>query len=323
MVAALSLIALLAQGPKPFKANATIGQFVKIGSTIIQGGRVQDWGNQQKIALNAARIDVAYPFKNRVILAEPDSKLLVMSVTLLNTSTTQIVVGGDRMPTVCFWDPKGQTQFRLVNYIDPKTQKLPVGQLKTGKSAAFDIVVQIPSHYDDFRLGLGWGRLEMVAWYDLRTKMGKTQSIFSPNGLQVENEAEAKAKTPFDLGPVLVTVDGLLEESDRRGSVATAADVKVIAVKAQNTQSAPCRWGWQYVEASLVLEDGTKVGAYPGVFKRESGDAWIDDLNPGQTAEVQFVFSTASTQKPKTLNLKWLETNRTAKVRLDGPLSLR
>lgn len=319
MLASIALLLMFGQTApnRAFKANTEIGQFTKIGMTIMQGGKPQDWGNQQKIALNAARVDLNYPCKDRLIAAEAGLKLLVLNLTQLNTSRNSLVVGGDTMPLLQIWDPHGSRDFRLVNYFDPKTKTQPTGILKTGQKVTFDMVVQVPANFDDFRLGLSWQRPEFVAWLDLRGKMGKMTSVFSPNGISAEDVGEAQANTPFDLGPLKVTVIGEAAESDRKGSVASFGPGRVLSLTAENVQAAPVRWGWQYIEATLVLTDGTKVSAYPSIYVSESGNAWVGDLEPGKSVRSQFVFSTASTEKPKWLELKWIETRRSVRVKLD------
>jgi|GEM_PF-4440333 len=314
MVLSLFLTALLGQ-TQTFKETAKVGVPYKIGHYIEQGGRPQDWGNYVNLAFNSARVAMSYPTTKYPVLAEVGSKLLVFNVTITNPSKIAIVLGGDSMPLVSIWDVHGSKAIKLVNYFDPKTKTWPTGQLKKGESANFDIVVSFPAAFKDFRIGFGWERLQTVAWLDLTSKMGKSTSVFAPNGIEVVDEAQAKLGDSFDLGPLAVKLNGALQGDSRKGDAASNKG-SVFSITVENTQLVPCRWGWQYIEAFLVMSNGAKVGMYPTLYDATSGAAWIGDLEVGKRTTSQMCFSHDPSLKPVAIEIAWVDTKRKVKINL-------
>jgi len=311
----LAVTILLGQ-TQTFKETAKVGVPLKIGHYIEQGGRPQDWGNYVNLAFNSARIAMSYPTTKYPVLAERGSKLVVFNVTIINPSKMDVILGGDSMPLVATWDAHGMASgIKLVNYFDLKTKTWPTGRLKTGQSANFDIVVSYPATFKDFRIGFGWERLQTVAWLDLTSKMGKSTSVFAPNGIEVVDDAEVKLGDTFDLGPLTMKLNGALEGGSRKGDTASTKG-SVFSITVENTQLVPCRWGWQYVEAYLVMSNGAKVGMYPTLYDATSGAAWIGDLEVGKKATSQMCFSHDPSLKPTAIEIAWADTKRKVKVKL-------
>lgn len=311
----LSLAAaiLLAQN-QPFKETAKVGVPMKIGHLVLQGGKPQDWGNYTNLAFNSARVAMSYPTTryDHPVLAEAGAKLVVFNVTLTNPSRIGTVLGGDSMPQVQLWDKQSQKGVKLINYFDPKTKTFPDGTLKKGASANFDIVMSFPAGHKDFRVGFYWEAPQWVAWLDLTSKMGKSSSAFSPNGIEVVDEAEVKLGDTFDLGPLSMKVNG----TEKGTGDAASTKGSVLGITVENTQLVPCRWGWQYIETYLVLSNGSKVGMYPTLYDSGTGKAWVGDLAPGKKATSQMTFSHDPSLKPTALEITWVDTRRKVKIKL-------
>jgi len=312
-LAALALLAL-AQVSAQFKETAKIGAPTRIGFDIYQGGKPQDWGNHIDITVNSARTALSYPHTRRVILPGPGQKLAVFNVTLTVTSAVNLVMGGDNMPAVALWKSPQPIKAEIINYFDPKTKDWPTGNYKKGQKGGFDIVCVVPADLADWRVGFIWGKSQSVAWIDLTSKIAKPDSVFTKDNVVVDR-AEVKAGTKFDLGPLSMTLTGPVAEADRKGDAATTKGT-VLTLTGENTQAAPCRWGWQYVETWLILANGSKVGMYPTLYDTATGKAWIGDLNPGQATTSQLSFSHDPSVKPVAVEITWLDTKRTVRIAL-------
>jgi len=322
MVALAALLAFACQGvqtpPKPFKATAQLGAPFTMGyeQVIIGTTKKIDTGTLRVLTLSSADLSATYPNTSENIVAGAGEKLLILHGALKNPSVVDLPVSGSGLASVRFWDGQGKGTFKFAGFFDPQSHNPVHGTLRKGQSAPFDCVIRIPALFDPIHVGLYHENKARIAWYDLKSRLGKMQSAFSPDGFTLTERAKAAKNQSFDFDLYRMKVLGASEVSTVGGVEKGSQPLWIVSVEVTNAMLLPARWGWQYTAPELVMQDGATVAGMRDLIDKATDKTWSGDLPVGATMTAQFIFRPSNGQIPTAFRLTLSSSGRKIEVPL-------
>ncbi|MBI4891799.1 MAG: hypothetical protein HY821_14330 [Acidobacteria bacterium] len=312
--------ALLAQAP--FRPTAQLGVPAQVGgiSRVIGSKEVLEVGSLREVTLDSAELALAFPNRLENVIAAAGEKLLILRGSVRNPEKTSVAhlgaseVVGLRMAL-------RNTKTKRVDFIahyDPETLKPISKQLKGGESARFIGVWRVPADWAEFRIGLSYGNSPIVPTYDLAGKIIPPRSIFlAPDGVNLNLTATAASGSSFEVDGLEVGAARLSQPARIAGTARDPSQpLYVVTLPVTNRLLLPARWGWQYVNAELLHEDGTATKFYPSIVNQATDAEWAGDLDPAATASSQFIFRPGAVKRPRALRLTMVPTGRQVEIGL-------
>jgi hypothetical protein len=297
---------------KQFRATAKLGVPYTIGEVFTVHGtkEVIDVGELRILTVASTFLDLNYPNLSENISAGPGEKLFIVRGTLKNPSSVELPVGAGALFGMRFFDGKGKGEFKFIGTFDSQTHKYLRGSLKKGESANLDCVVKVPAKFEDFRVGFYFRSTGRMAWYDFNPSLKKVSSVFSINGISLEDNAKVSKEKAFDFDAFEMAN---LQYSE---SSAVGQHKGVVSVQVSNSMMLPAKWGWQYVTPELVLADGSVVPGDRDLIDQSTGKTWSGDLGGRASMTASFGFSSSPKSAPKFFRLTSVLTKRTVEVEL-------
>ncbi len=312
--------ALLAQAPA--RPIGQLGVPARVGAItrVIGSNEILETGTLREVTLESAELALVFPNRHENVIAAGDEKLLILRGTVRNPEKTSVAHLGPS-EVVGLRLALKNTMTKRVDFIahyDPETLQHISGKLKGGESARFVGVWRVPSDWADFRIGLSYDKPVIVPSYDLTGKITPPRSIFlAPDGVNLNLTATAAAGTSFEVDGLEFGAARLSQPARIAGMVKDPAQpLYVVTIPVANRLLLPARWGWQYVNAELLHEDGTATRFYPSIFNQATDAAWGGDLAPAASVQSQFLFYPGAGQRPRALRLTVQATGRQVEIGL-------
>lgn len=308
---ALSLaLSAFAQQPPPFTPTAEIGKPHILGTDPEKFDSLTvDRGTKLELTLESVELVLAFPNRVEIVIANANSKILVLrgSARNVSTETVSYLTAGTNFALRLPNGTERPKEFRKLGAYDPQTLKGLDAKIPPGGTAKFIQLLQIPADHTAMRLGMYYYRPVRIAWYDLRPHVKFSSAFAAPDHLTSLPTAQIPAGSAFDFDGLELRVSNLR----RKGREGFTVDIA-----ATNKMLLPSRWGWQYFTAELLGASGEAIRFYPEVIDTATGKLWIGDLPEGASTTGQYTFNTPAGFSPRALRLTSSASNRIAEVQL-------
>lgn len=266
--------------------------------------------------LDSATIATRYKAGDTNILAGKAERLLILGYTVHNPLKTEQAADSRSFKfTVVSPDDKN-TEFSGAVY-EPVKRTAITQMLKPAQKVKLNAVIPIFANGPVTKLIVARGAGKVLR-YDLRESMVKTTSVFSTDGISIEDQANVELAKPFEFAGFDVEIQEAKEATEPVGSYAPSASsgVYYVTVKFSNPLAKPLSVGWQYFKPELTDENGEKVHWPSDMVSMSSGKTLGQDVDADGSIRARYVFTGAKGLKLAKFKLTHNRTERTISVKL-------
>jgi len=279
----------------------------KVGTTYQLG----DKDNELHFTLNSAKIASYFKNPQDNIFARENERLLVLTFTVQNPQKGRDMSLSWNSFEFTAISPNDQN-FTSSDYIyQADTLTHYSADLKPAQKAQVIKVVPIYNSGPVKKLMVRRGS-GAVLRYDLSESLGKVESIFTTNGIDLANEGPGQIGAKFEVGGREIEVQEVATRSSKVGDYEPSEDAQLITVqvKVTNLFAKPLGVAWNSFEPKLMTEDGEELDWRSDYISMGSGKTIGQDVAPGESVRGLLVFSAPKGVSPNRLKLKDTSTGR-------------
>lgn len=279
-----------------------------IGTTYQLGAK----GNELHFTLDSAEFAQRFPAVEDMIFADSEDRLLVLKYTVQNPQKFPV-----RFDYTSFHftsvSPADENR-ENPNYIyHATTFKRYDPELKPAQKVQAVAVFPIHGTGPVTKLIVQRDTGVPVLRFDLRDKVKKMTSIWSPDGVDTVIKSTGEFGKVWDSGPFDVTIDKIEKVETQVGNyeVPEGQALFLVHTTVKNSLKQPYRAVWGMYEPKLVDENGEEI-EWRADWLTITGNKTIDqDLDPGDTIRGKLIFVGSKDLKPTKLTLSDSITKRT------------
>lgn len=287
----------------------------KVGTTYQLGEK----GGELHFTLNSARIASYFKNPQDNIFAKEGERLLILTFTAQNPQKgTDMSLSWSSFEFTAI-SPNDQN-FTSSDYIyQADTLTHYNANLKPAQKVQVVKVVPIyntgPVKKLMVRRGSG-----AVLRYDLSDVLGKVESIFTNDGIDLANEGPGKIGTKFEVGGREIEVQEVATRTSKVGDYEPSEDNQVITVqmKVTNLFAKPISVSWSSFQPSLTTEDGEQLDWRSDFISMGSGKTISQEVAPGESIRGLLVFAAPKGVLPNRLKLRENFTGRVIVIPIDS-----
>lgn len=279
----------------------------KVGTTYQLGEK----GNELHFTLNSAKIASFFKNPQTNIFAKENERLLVLTFTVQNPQKGRDMSLSWNSFEFTAISPNDQN-FTSSDYIYQVDTLTHYGaDIKPAQKVQVIKVVPIYNTGPVKKLMIRRGSAPVLR-YDLSDALGKVESIFSTNGINLANEGPGQIGTKFEVGGREVEVQEVATRSSKVGNYEPSEDSQLITVqvKVANLFGQPLTVSWNSFEPKLLTEDGEEIDWRSDYISMGSGKTISQDVAPGESVRGLLVFGGPKGVTPNRLKLKDTSTGR-------------
>ena len=281
--------------------------------TIYQLG---DKGKELHFTLDSATIATRYKAVGSNLVAEKDSRLLVLTFTVHNPLKVEQNVDPYAFKfTVVSPDDKN-VEYKG-SFYEP-TKRTAISQaLKPAQKVKLEAVIPIFADGPVTKLIVARGAGKVLR-YDLREGMVPSKSVFSSDGASIGTTAAVELAKPFDFGAYDMEIQEIAESKTAIGAYAPSATqgIYFVTVKFSNPMLSPISVGWQYYRPELFDENGEALSWRSELVSMSTGTLFSQELDGDSTVRARYMFTAAPGLKLSKFKLTHQRSERSVTVKL-------
>ncbi len=301
------------QGTKPTLGTVQMpGDNGKFG-TIYQLGNK---GSELQFTLTGAEVAMRYKTVQQNIIAGKNERLLVLNFTVQNPVKKEQEASSSAFK-VTVVSPDDQNVEYRGSFYEPDKRTNISQLLKPAQKVKLTAVIPIFAQGPITKIIVARGSGPVLR-YDLREGLAKSKSVFSPDGVSIEDNANAELGKPFDLDGFDIEIQEVKELSEAVGGYVPSATqgVYVAVVKFSNPLAQRLSVGWQYFLPTLTDENGEKIHWAGDMFSMSSASAFSQDVDGDGSVRARYMFSGAKGLKLAKFKLTDNGSGRSVSIKL-------
>lgn len=266
--------------------------------------RLGDKGNELYFRLESAQVAPYFKTPDDLVVAGEQERLLVLTYTVQNPQPKVDMMLNSRSFGFTAVSPDDKNYaFGGYSY-QPENVRRYQTMLKPAQKVRLVVAVPIYATGPIHKV-LVQRDSSTILRYDLEGLVKKMTSTFSPDGLELGNQAKPEFGKPFDVNGFTVEVQKV---EPREGPLGTyhAEDGGIlftVQYKITNLQAVSQQLKWTTLQATLTDQNGEKIDWSVGLVSPTSGKEINTDLEPGDSMTCVLVFKGSRSQKPTKLRL--------------------